>query len=161
VKLIIPSIGVDASVMNLGLCPTSQWGDYCAGIPKNGLATPPLTGPLAQDAGWWSGGAAPGQDGPAVIAGHVNSRAEGNLVFASLGKLRRGDPVEVQLADGVQVTFTVTATEEVAKNAFPTQDVYGATSDPELRLITCGGVFDPSTGHYDSNLIVFAAEVAS
>ena len=46
------------------------------------------------------------------------------------------------------------------KDHFPTRDVYGLTPDAELRLITCGGDFDASTGHYLSNVVVYATEVA-
>ena len=106
--------------------------------------------------GWWDGGSAPGQDGPAVLAGHIDSAAAGPLVFWNLHKLVAGDSVETVLANGNTVLFKVTALQEVSKNAFPTQQVYGPTSGPALRLITCGGSFDSASGHYQDNLIVYA-----
>jgi Sortase domain len=67
--------------------------------------------------------------------------------------------VYVRRADGTLVKFRVTAVQTYAKDHFPTQAVYGPTPDAELRLITCGGAFDPATGHYMSNIVVFATEV--
>ena len=156
VKVAIPAIGVSATII--------PEGTDAAGA----LQVPPLSGPQASDVGWWDGncltgcgnGYTPGQNGKAVLAGHVNSAAMGNLVFASLGKLTDGDRIEVFLASGQQVWFTVTALQEVGKNAFPTSQVYGPATDPELRLITCVGAFDPATGHYVDNLIVYATAVA-
>jgi sortase (surface protein transpeptidase) len=146
VRIVIPSIGVNAAVIPEG---TDSSG---------ALNVPPLSGPQSDDAGWWDGGYAPGQDGPAVIVGHVNSAAVGNLVFASLSKLVAGEAVEVELADEARVWFTVAGTQEVGKAAFPTQAVYGSTNGPALRLITCGGAFDAATGHYLDNFIVYLNE---
>jgi hypothetical protein len=102
------------------------------------LEMPPL--PAQNLAAWWDGGAAPGQDGPAVIAGHVDN-ASGPLVFWNLRLLRPGDVVETEPGN---LRFTVTAVTQVSKAVFPTTSVYGPTKDPELRLVTCGGTFDPS-----------------
>jgi sortase (surface protein transpeptidase) len=141
-RLVIPAIGVDAAVVPEGTDSTGA------------LQVPPLTAPNL--AGWWDGGAAPGQDGPAVIAGHVDSAQAGALVFWNLRLLKPGDTVTV---DPSGVTFAVTAVTQVAKTSFPTSEVYGPTPGPELRLVTCGGTFDSATGHYLSNLIVYATEV--
>jgi LPXTG-site transpeptidase (sortase) family protein len=146
-RVIIPAIGVNAPVIPEGTDSTGA------------LEVPPLSGPQANDAGWWKGGAAPGQNGPAVIVGHINSAAAGNLVFAHLGNLKAGASVQVVLASGVTVSFTVTALQEVSKDVFPTQQVYGPTAGPTIRLITCGGTFDPASGHYQDNLIVYGTEV--
>lgn len=139
-RIIIPAIGVNA--------PVTPEGTDAAGA----LEMPPLS---AQNlTGWWDGGAAPGQNGPAVIAGHVDS-VDQPLVFWKLRNLKPGDQVTI---DPAHVTFTVTRVTQVSKSAFPTQSVYGATTDPELRLVTCGGAFDTDTGHYLSNVIVYATE---
>jgi sortase (surface protein transpeptidase) len=106
--------------------------------------------------GWYAQGAAPGQEGPAVLAGHLDS-ATGPAVFHRLGELRDRDTISVERADGTTVDFTVYAVERYAKDDFPTEAVYGDTSRPELRLITCGGDFDTATGHYTDNIVVFAA----
>ena len=97
----------------------------------------------------------PGDRGPAVVAGHVDSVA-GPAVFYRLRELRPGDEVVVDLSDGRTVTFRVTGSLQVPKDAFPTEEVYGPTPDAELRLITCGGEFDRSVRSYEDNTVVFA-----
>jgi LPXTG-site transpeptidase (sortase) family protein len=106
-------------------------------------------------AGWFSDGIVPGEVGPAVIAGHVDSPTSA-AVFFRLDELVAGDEVHVAMSDGTTRTFTVDRSERAAKSAFPTSDVYGTTPTAQLRLITCDGVFDTATGHYTDNLIVFA-----
>jgi Sortase domain len=136
----IPSIGVEAPVIDLGKNP-----DGTLEVPEK-----------FSEAGWWSGGAAPGERGPAVIVGHVDSY-NGPAVFYGLGDLASGDVIEVADEDGDTVRFAVDRLEQVPKDAFPTDAVYGDTSKPELRLITCSGDFDQSSGHYLDNTIVFAS----
>ncbi|WP_158613018.1 class F sortase [Nocardiopsis sp. Huas11] len=108
-----------------------------------------------QAVGWYSLGAAPGQEGPAVLAGHLDSTT-GPAVFHRLDELRNRDTISVERADGNVVDFTVYAVERYAKGDFPAEEVYGDTGHPELRLITCGGDFDATTGHYTDNIVVFA-----
>jgi sortase (surface protein transpeptidase) len=105
--------------------------------------------------GWFTGGAMPGQDGPAVIAGHVDSKS-GPAVFYRLGELRPGDTVRVLRADRGWVAFEVTGVARYAKREFPTDAVFGPVTGPVLRLVTCGGTFDRSTGHYLDNVVVSA-----
>jgi LPXTG-site transpeptidase (sortase) family protein len=137
-RVAIPAIGVDAPVVDLG---------------KNSDGT--LEVPDWQQAGWWRRGPEPGERGPAVIAGHVDSTS-GPDVFYRLEELQPGDRIDVQLDDGGSVAYAVQRIEVFPKDAFPTLDVYELTPGPELRLITCDGEFDDSTGHYVDNLIVFA-----
>ncbi len=144
VQIKIPSIGVDAQVIPEGTDSTGA------------LETPPLT--EQNVTGWWDGGNTPGQDGPAVIVGHIDSAALGPMVFWNLHELVPGQAVEVILADGAQVWFNMVGSQQVSKTDFPTQSVYGPTAGPTLRLITCSGDFDPQTGHYDDNLIVYLNE---
>ncbi len=139
VSVEIPSIGVRAPVIKLGL------------NPDRSLEVPTDFG----DTGWWSGGARPGERGPAVIVGHVDSKT-GPAIFYRLGELRRGDKVVVVGRDGSRVRFTVEGSEKYPKDDFPTARVYGRTDGPTLRLITCGGDFDSSTGHYVDNTVVYA-----
>jgi hypothetical protein len=114
------------------------------------------TGPHQWDsAGWYAAGTRPGDPGSAVILGHVDSKA-GPAVFYRLRELRRGDLVEVVRADGSRVRFTVQRTEQYPKARFPTADVYYPTLTPALRLVTCGGAFNPALRHYVDNVIVFA-----
>jgi LPXTG-site transpeptidase (sortase) family protein len=105
--------------------------------------------------GWYRYGPAPGQRGPAVILGHVDSLT-GISVFYYLKDLRAGDRVYVTLADGKVATFAVDGVQKVAKDAFPTASIYGKADYPSLRLVTCGGPFDKATGHYVDNIIVYA-----
>jgi hypothetical protein len=106
-------------------------------------------------AGWWSGGYRPGEPGPAVIAGHVDSKT-GPAIFYRLRDVKKGDAIVVGRRDGSSVRFVVLSVGHYAKTAFPTKQVYGPTSRPALRLITCSGDFDRSTGHYVDNTVVFA-----
>jgi LPXTG-site transpeptidase (sortase) family protein len=106
-------------------------------------------------AGWFSGGPMPGEDGPAVIAGHVDSK-RGPAVFYRLDQLRRGDTVRVQRADGAWLAFEVTGSARYAKDEFPTEAVFGPVPGQVLRLITCGGEFDRSRGSYLDNVVVSA-----
>jgi sortase (surface protein transpeptidase) len=107
------------------------------------------------EAGWYDLGPRPGQPGPAVIAGHVDS-TDGPAIFYRLGELAPGSLVRIALADGTEVRFRVYAVREYPKTAFPTSLVYRGIPAPELRLVTCGGPFDAATGHYVDNVVVFA-----
>ncbi|WP_055952610.1 class F sortase [Curtobacterium sp. Leaf261] len=139
VSVHIPSIHVDANLEDLhkdaagALEPPTEWND----------------------AGWYSDGVVPGHVGPAIIAGHVDSLTSA-AIFYDLDELAAGDAVTVSMSDGTTLSFTVRSSQQAAKNAFPTSNVYGTTPTPELRLITCGGTFDKTAGHYTDNLIVFA-----
>jgi hypothetical protein len=104
--------------------------------------------------GWFGKGVVPGDVGPAVIAGHVDS-SEGPAVFFELHKLTAGDVVEVQRG-GQWVSFRVTGTQRYPKDDFPSERVYGPTPGAELRLITCGGTFDRRTLSYRDNIVVYA-----
>jgi Sortase domain len=139
IHVMIPALGVSSDLELLGVGP-------------DGTLSPPTD---FERAGWFSGGVEPGQPGPAVIVGHVDSRS-GPAVFHALGDLARGDAIEVTRADGSTVAFRVTEVAEHPKTAFPTEAVYGPVAGPELRLITCSGPFDVGTGHYVDNLVVFA-----
>jgi hypothetical protein len=141
VRLRIPAIDVDSGLEALGRAP-----DQSIEVPRQ----PSL-------AGWWAGGPLPGQVGPAVILGHVDSKT-GPAVFYRLGELEAGDEILVERADGTTARFLVTTLERYHKSEFPSELVYYPTVEPELRLVTCGGPFDPSTGHYRDNLVVFAAQ---
>ena len=109
----------------------------------------------ADQVGWHRGGTPPGDVGPAVLVGHVDSY-EGPGVFYRLRELQPGDRVTVTRVDGSAVEFEVYGLETMAKESFPTDRVYGATEGPELRLITCGGGFDETTRSYADNVVVYA-----
>jgi Sortase domain len=105
-------------------------------------------------AGWYADGTVPGDAGPAVIAGHVDSRS-GPAVFFRLYQLRPDDVIQIQRGDR-WLTFRVVSIARYPKNRFPTADVYGPTPDAELRLITCGGSFDAKRRSYVDNVVVYA-----
>ena len=140
VRIRIPAIGVDAPVQPLA-------------VDRNGVLPPPDTD---EGTGWWRDGPEPGERGPAVIVGHVDSYT-GPAVFVHLEDLARGDRILVDRADGSTVVFAALRTESHPKDAFPTRVVYGATADAELRLVTCGGAFDDDDRRYLDNVIVYAA----
>jgi Sortase domain len=139
VGLRIPGVGVDTPLERLGRAP-----DGSVEVPAD-FGT----------AGWFAEGPRPGAAGPAVILGHVDSRS-GPAVFFRLAELRSGAEVRVDRADGSTVTFRVRAVQRVAKSEFPTDRVYGATLEPTLRLVTCGGSFDRTRESYRDNVIVYA-----
>ncbi|WP_113703406.1 class F sortase [Nonomuraea lactucae] len=146
VLLEIPGIGVRTTLMTL------------AKNPDGTLEVPPLS--RVHEAGWYRLGPSPGSTGPAVIAGHVDSR-DGPGVFYRLGDLRPGDTVKITRKDGTRATFEVDSLESVPKDRFPTRKVYGMTKYPGLRLITCGGNFDSRRRHYLDNIIVYAHLVST
>jgi sortase (surface protein transpeptidase) len=111
-----------------------------------------------QVAGWFTGAPQPGQLGPAVIAGHVDSRT-GPAVFYRLRDLRPGNEIRVVRADHRVVRFKVDSVASYPKRSLPTDAVYGATTTPALRLITCAGTFDQSSRSYRDNLVVSATRV--
>jgi sortase (surface protein transpeptidase) len=137
--LVIPAIGVRTKLIRLGLTPAGALQ-----VPANVTV-----------AGWYTGSPRPGGTGSAVIVGHIDSTS-GPAVFFHLRQLRRGDLVYVQRRHSPMAVFTVTAVRMFQKSKFPTAAVYGPVPNAQLRLITCGGTFDPATGRYVSNVVVFA-----
>ena len=140
--LAIPAIDARSTIIRLGL------------DDQGALEVPP--GAPGSPAGWYEHSPTPGELGPAVFLGHVNAEGGGPGIFANLRRLAAGDRIEVAREDGSTAVFTVRGAEQYAKDAFPTQKVYGNTAGPELRLITCDG-YDPRTGHFDDNYVVYAA----
>jgi hypothetical protein len=143
----IPVIGVHSSLQSLG-------------VNSDGTVQVP-SGTSYNEAGWYRYSPTPGSIGPAVILGHVDSGAWGASVFFKLGDLRPGNKVMVTRRDGSVAVFEITGVRHYPKDNFPTQLVYGNTNNAELRLITCGGSFDSSTGHYVDNIVVFASLTGS
>jgi sortase (surface protein transpeptidase) len=137
----IPAIGVDAPVMRLGLNPDGT------------VQVPPLDNHNL--AGWYDRSVTPGAKGTSVILGHVDDYA-GASVFFNIKNLRKGDTIDVVRADGSTAVFAVDGVQKAAKTNFPTTDVFGNVPYPALRLVTCGGPFDPNTGEYLDSIIVYA-----
>jgi sortase (surface protein transpeptidase) len=145
VSIAIPAIDVKAPLLRLGRA------------ADNTLEVPP-PGRHYDDAGWYRYSPTPGEIGPSVIVGHVDSAKNGPSVFWRLGTLRPKDRVRVTRADGSVAVFVVDAVRLFRKKAFPTKLVYGDTDHAALRLITCGGPLD-GAGHYRDNVVVLASLV--
>jgi hypothetical protein len=143
VSIDITAIDVHSGVIAIGKAPDGT------------LAVPQL-GPDLNKAAWYEDSVTPGQAGPSVIEGHVDT-VSGPSVFYALGALRPGNSIRVSRKDGSVAIFTVNAVRSYPSHAaFPTAVVYGADlAHPTLRLITCSN-FDNSTGHYVGNTVVFA-----
>jgi hypothetical protein len=138
-RLRIPSIGVDSSLGRLGLN-----SDGSIEVPAD-----------FNQAGWYDKGPAPGEVGPAVVLGHLDSYT-GPAVFARLASLKPGAEILVSRQDGTQLRFVVERVASFSSDAFPTDQVYGVTAGPALRLITCGGNFNVGRGRYSANVVAFA-----
>lgn len=139
VSVTIPDLGVQTSLIDLG---QDEVGEMQ--VPQDGAAV-----------GWYTPSPTPGEIGPTVLAGHVTWDG-GPAVFFDLGAMQPGQRVELAREDGARVVYEVTGVQQYPKDAFPTLDVYGNTSGPELRLITCGGEFDSSAGSHRDNIVVYA-----
>ena len=141
VSVHIPSSGTTSELISLGLR-----DDGTLDVPPGDPGAP---------ASWYNLSPTPGERGPAVLLGHVNATDGGPGVFADLRELGEGDTVSVTREDGTTAIFAFQRGEQYAKDAFPTQQVYGNTAGAELRLITCDG-FDPESGRFDDNYVVYA-----
>jgi hypothetical protein len=147
VSVAIPAIGVQSRLLHLG-----RNNDGTMQVPD--LVT------SANEAAWYKYSVTPGQIGTAVIEGHVDSY-QGPAVFFRLGALRPGNHINVTLADGITAVFRVTGVREYAKAEYPANTIYAPAHYAALRVITCGGDFDGTTGHYLSSVVVFASLVSS
>lgn len=148
-SIVIPALDVDAEVMKLGL------------LDDGTMEVPPHAPRAESRAGWYRHSPTPGELGPSVIVGHVDSEKDGPSVFHGLDSLAAGDRVEVQRADGRTTVFEVERVARYDKDEFPTEDVYGNLDHAGLRLITCGGAFDTASLSYEDNIVVYARFVAS
>jgi sortase (surface protein transpeptidase) len=137
VRIVIPAVKADALIVNVGVL-----DDGSMDVPPFGLAA------------WFRVGPAPGAPGPAVVVGHVDSK-RGPDVFYRLRELKPGDEVQIYDKSGDMATFVVDSSELILKSELPTERIWSKTLEPVIRLITCGGEFDRSTGHYLSNTIVY------
>ncbi|MBW1604745.1 class F sortase [Streptomyces sp. JJ66] len=124
--------------------------------PAEKDGTPPV--PDEGDAdrvAWYEHGASPGEPGPALLVGHLDTE-KGPAAFAGIASLKPGAEVRVARADGSTVVFAIDSVEQYAKDRFPNDRVYGPTQRPQLRLITCGGSWTKEEG-YDANIVAFAS----
>lgn len=137
-RIRIPKISLDTSIIPVGL------------NSSGAIAMPNIF----DVTGWYDKGPTPGQIGPAVIVGHVDS-TQGIAIFWRLRELMPGDTVMIDLQDGKTATFKVTDIKQFPQADFPTQQVYGNINYAGIRLITCGGTFSTATHHYSHNTVVF------
>lgn len=142
VEIKIDAIQLDTVVDEMGY--TESGGME---VPDNG-----------EETGWFSPGFKPGQQGNAVIAGHVNDRS-GPAVFYHLDKLRPGDLIEVTGEDGEAVIFEMESSASYPYDDAPIQQIFGASNDRMLQLITCTGEFDKDAGTHRERLVVTASAV--
>lgn len=139
-SLRIRSLGIDAPVIGLRLDRDRR------------LETPPIDRP--KEVGWYQGGATPGESGTAIAVGHRDTTT-GPAVFAALAQVKPGKLIEAKRADGRTAVYTVDRVKVFDKTGFPDKEVYGPARRPELRVLTCGGLFTRRTG-YTGNVVVFA-----
>ena len=137
----VPSIGAESSLIETGL------------KADGSLEVPSLQTPM--QASWYDQSPTPGSLGPSVILGHVNGSGKPGI-FYKLADTKAGDQIFVKREDGQTAVFTVSNVDTVPKAAFPSEMVYGDTPDAQLRLVTCGGIFDPAARSYEANVIVYA-----
>lgn len=140
----ISSVGIDAGITPVGQDSTGS------------IAMPPL---FDWTTGWYKDSPTPGEKGPSIIVGHVDTY-KGVSVFWHLREVKRGDIINITRADGKTVKFKVTALKQFEQSNFPTQEVYGNLKYPGLRLITCGGSFNKQTESYSQNTVVYAFMVS-
>jgi sortase (surface protein transpeptidase) len=141
-RIDIPAVGVHARIVPLGL---------------NADGTIQVPGRF-DEAGWYDGGPRPGDLGPAVILGHLDS-LDGPAVFLRIRDLAPGQTVTVSSASDSH-RFRVDSVATFGKDRFPTSLVYGPVPGAALRLVTCGGSFDDVNHSYRANVIVFATELS-
>jgi sortase (surface protein transpeptidase) len=139
VRIRIPSIDVDAEIVGVGL-------------DEDGAMETPDIG----FAGWYTKGPKPGEKGPSVVVAHVDSKA-GPDVFNRLNELRPGAEIHIERSDGSTATWLSESSEQTDKDELPVGSIWKPTEEPVLRLVTCGGAFDRSIGHYTDNVIVYAS----
>ncbi len=139
VHLQIPDADIDTSLITVG-----RNSDGTMEVPES-----------FEVAGWYKYGPTPGEIGPSIIVGHVDSIA-GPAVFWQLSQLKPGQLIEIKRTDGTLVTFAVTDSKQFEQDNFPTDEVYGNIDYAGLRLITCGGWFDRDVGRYSHNTVVYA-----
>lgn len=144
VNIEIPRIGVHTKVIQLGLAADGT------------VQVPPFD--HADEVGWYTQSPVPGDKGPSVLIGHIDS-PQGPAVFYRLATLAAADQVRIQRKDGTIAVFKINAVRTVTKSHFPTRSVYGNLKYPGIRLITCGGAYDATEGGYQGNTIAYGSLV--
>ncbi|MEV4603098.1 class F sortase [Amycolatopsis sp. NPDC049253] len=137
----IPKIGAQSSLVSVAVNLEGK------------ISVPSVKTPM--QAAWYRLSPVPGEVGPAIVLGHVDGDKKPGI-FYKLKDLAPGDEVDIDRSDGKKLKFTVDHLTQVPKDQFPQDAVYGNSTKPELRLITCGGVFDHAEDSYEDNIVVYA-----
>ncbi|MET9110685.1 class F sortase [Streptomyces zhihengii] len=142
-RVAVPALGISAPVV-------------VRGLDARGAIDPPSYA-AADRVGWYGAGARPGEPGAALFVGHVDTDTR-PAVFYDLSTVRPGERIEVTDEDGRTTVFTVDDVRVLDRDRFDARVVYGPreAGRAELRLITCGGVFDRASGSYTANVVVSA-----
>ena len=142
VHLKAPTIGVDSPLIKVG-----KNEDGTIEVPE---------GEQYDLAAWYRNSPSPGQYGPTIIEGHIDSKANGPSVFFELGGMKPGDEVTITRQDGVDVVYVIDEVRLYDREDFPTKRVYADFDNgPLLRLISCGGALNRDRGEYAGNIIAF------
>lgn len=144
IGLRIPSIAVDTGFETLGL-------------QENGNIEKPRSNNLV---GWFKLAPTPGEIGPAVVVGHVDSAKDGPAVFWRLGQLRPGSLIEIKRQDSTTAVFRVDRVSQFSQSAFPADQIYGNIGHSGIRLITCSGDYNGKINRYSHNTVVFGSLVS-
>jgi hypothetical protein len=136
----VPRLGIDTTVEEVGLD-----DEGAMDVPSNDV-----------NVAWFGLGYRPGMVGSSVIAGHFDRVTGEPAVFYDLNLLEPGDQVMVVDEDGKEQIFSVQEKTEYLTDQFPTGEVFGASDEKILNLITCDGTWDPVNKSYSNRLVVSA-----
>lgn len=145
VHIMIPSANIDTNFSE----PLGLSADREIEVPKD-----------YSSVAYYKNGPTPGEAGPSVVLGHVDS-VDGPAAFFSLGQTKVGDEIIIERADGTVATFAITELERNKQSSFPTVKVYSDIDHAGLRLITCTGIYDHDKLRYTHNLIVYAKLIST
>lgn len=136
----IPSIGVFANVIDVGVTP-----DNAMDVPED-----------TSTVGWYKHGKKPGEVGGAIMTAHYDTPTGKPAIFNSLRNVKEGDLIFVRMENGEEIFFQVQDLISEPTATFPTELIYGDIEDKQLILITCDGVWNPIERSYSKRLVVFA-----
>jgi sortase A len=142
-RLHIPSLGIDATIQQVGRTVSGRMG-----VPGN-----------YSDVGWYKYGPLPGEQGSAVLAGHVDNALGLSGVFKHLQDMRAGDVVYVTARDGTKTAFMVTSVEIFPYDDAPIERIFDRGSETSLNLITCTGKWIRKKQMYGERVVVFTKRI--
>jgi hypothetical protein len=140
VRVSVAAAGISAAVVPVGVDPSGT----AMAIPPDGAVV-----------AWYRDGPSPGEEGSAVLAGHVDYDGQRGALF-HLDAVQPGSEVIVDFEDGSSRLFVVVALSRFQKAQLPTVELFRQEGEPALALVTCGGSYDRRTRTYRENVVVFA-----